>query len=335
LTALFESTGVSVGTQQALATKANTSHSHVIADISGLQTSLNGKAASNHVHAISDVAGLQSILDGLGSTLSIGVDLMHTPYSAPTGLSFQWSSDLVGWWPRTSGNLSVVTLKRDPDSIGTVCQFAHDNSGVWQYRLGASGSTWGPWQPLYVAVGHPYYSVIPTAYANNNSYYYTNTTTSVNSGSLLHRGILTLKSGERRYVQLGCVVDGDGSSAINYEMLYRFVNSSGTAVSIGVSNVQLGAGSGWSAGATTMTYTGVFNDAFANGDFQLPSFTFVFHNDTSATVYLASRFKYLSFSSKSGGDYGVTRRCTLIRHTATSYTYEPPFVYSPAVLSEV
>jgi hypothetical protein len=48
--------------------KAPTSHTHAIADVTGLQTALNGKAATSHTHAIADVTGLQDDLDGKAST---------------------------------------------------------------------------------------------------------------------------------------------------------------------------------------------------------------------------------------------------------------------------
>lgn len=54
----------------ALAGKAASSHSHGIADVTGLQTALDGKqaagsyAAASHAHAIADVTGLQTALDG-------------------------------------------------------------------------------------------------------------------------------------------------------------------------------------------------------------------------------------------------------------------------------
>jgi hypothetical protein len=50
--------------------KAETSHAHAIADVTGLQTALDGKqasgsyAAASHAHAIADVTGLQTALDG-------------------------------------------------------------------------------------------------------------------------------------------------------------------------------------------------------------------------------------------------------------------------------
>jgi hypothetical protein len=42
---------------------AATSHTHAIADTTGLQTALDGKAASSHTHAIADTTGLQTALD--------------------------------------------------------------------------------------------------------------------------------------------------------------------------------------------------------------------------------------------------------------------------------
>jgi hypothetical protein len=54
---------VSTAQQNALDAKANTTHTHVIADTTGLQTALNGKAATVHTHVVSDVTGLQTALD--------------------------------------------------------------------------------------------------------------------------------------------------------------------------------------------------------------------------------------------------------------------------------
>lgn len=43
---------------------AAASHTHTIANVTGLQSALDGKAASSHSHAISDVTNLQTELDG-------------------------------------------------------------------------------------------------------------------------------------------------------------------------------------------------------------------------------------------------------------------------------
>ena len=56
--------------QSALNGKASSTHTHIIADVTGLQTALDGKqvagsyAASSHTHIIADVTGLQTALDG-------------------------------------------------------------------------------------------------------------------------------------------------------------------------------------------------------------------------------------------------------------------------------
>ena len=58
-----------------LATKANTSHTHAISDVTGLQTALDSKAASSHTHAIANVTGLQTALDGKQATLVSGTNI--------------------------------------------------------------------------------------------------------------------------------------------------------------------------------------------------------------------------------------------------------------------
>lgn len=61
---------ISTATQTALDAKAAATHTHVIANVTGLQTALDGKqaagsyAATVHTHAIADVTGLQTALDG-------------------------------------------------------------------------------------------------------------------------------------------------------------------------------------------------------------------------------------------------------------------------------
>lgn len=47
---------------------AATSHTHAIADTTGLQAAIDGKAASSHSHAIADTTGLQGALDGKAAT---------------------------------------------------------------------------------------------------------------------------------------------------------------------------------------------------------------------------------------------------------------------------
>lgn len=58
---------VSSATQTALNGKANTSHTHTVANVTGLQAGLDAKANTVHGHAIADVTGLQADLDGKAS----------------------------------------------------------------------------------------------------------------------------------------------------------------------------------------------------------------------------------------------------------------------------
>ena len=51
-------------TDTVAAGKANTAHTHKIADVTGLSDALAGKANSKHTHAIADVTGLQTALNG-------------------------------------------------------------------------------------------------------------------------------------------------------------------------------------------------------------------------------------------------------------------------------
>ena len=48
--------------------KAPLSHTHTIANITGLQSALDGKASSSHNHSISNITGLQSALDAKASS---------------------------------------------------------------------------------------------------------------------------------------------------------------------------------------------------------------------------------------------------------------------------
>lgn len=52
------------GLQDALDGKSSTSHTHTTAQVTGLDTALAGKANSSHTHSISDVTNLQTTLNG-------------------------------------------------------------------------------------------------------------------------------------------------------------------------------------------------------------------------------------------------------------------------------
>jgi hypothetical protein len=64
----------------ALAGKANTTHSHVIADTTGLQTALDGKAPTSHTHTIANVTGLQTVLDAANRSEYVTVGFSAADY---------------------------------------------------------------------------------------------------------------------------------------------------------------------------------------------------------------------------------------------------------------
>ena len=53
-------------------------HTHAVADVTGLQTTLNGKALLSHAHAIADVTGLQTAIDNSGIKAGVQWTDRHT-----------------------------------------------------------------------------------------------------------------------------------------------------------------------------------------------------------------------------------------------------------------
>lgn len=113
-----------------LSGKANTSHTHSISDVTGLQTALDGKADTSHTHVISDVTNLQTELDYLDSSVAIlnalGAGIIAESYGVPrvlgsVALSFVDGTALfiavvihksatvtgVGWIQTTAGNYTA------------------------------------------------------------------------------------------------------------------------------------------------------------------------------------------------------------------------------------
>ena len=77
------------GLQTALNGKAATSHTQAISTITGLQTALDGKAATSHTHTIANTTGLQTALDGkvASTTVLQIVALTQAAYDALTPVS--------------------------------------------------------------------------------------------------------------------------------------------------------------------------------------------------------------------------------------------------------
>jgi hypothetical protein len=98
------------------------SHTHSIADVTGLQTALDGKqasgsyAAATHSHIISDVTGLQTALDGKQASLGF------TPYNSTNPSGYITSAALSSYVP-TSGYAFGTAFTLGTMYVGTGEQF--------------------------------------------------------------------------------------------------------------------------------------------------------------------------------------------------------------------
>ena len=66
---------------------AASSHTHTIANVTGLQTALDGKAASSHTHSIANVTGLQTALDSKATPSDISTAVSNLVDSSPATLN--------------------------------------------------------------------------------------------------------------------------------------------------------------------------------------------------------------------------------------------------------
>lgn len=108
------------GLAAALAGKANTSHTHIISDVTNLQTSLDAKATTtaltaglatkantSHTHTISDVTGLQTALDGKAAVSHTHTGSQITDFdSYTTSLGYKKTVNYTG----LSVGFTLVTL---------------------------------------------------------------------------------------------------------------------------------------------------------------------------------------------------------------------------------
>lgn len=93
---------ISSATQAALNGKANASHTHAVADVTGLQSALDGKAPTYHGHTIADVSGLQSALNGKQASLGF------TPVKQGGPAGYGTNNVFIGWATDGSGLLCQV-----------------------------------------------------------------------------------------------------------------------------------------------------------------------------------------------------------------------------------
>lgn len=143
----------------ALAGKAAATHTHVIADVTGLQTALDGKqaagsyAATVHAHAIADVTGLQTALDGkaasshthTASAITDFTTAVQAAAPATTDASLLTSGTLAD--ARLSANVVLTTDSRLSDARtpadGSVTAAKIPDGTITNAKL-ASGQTLTP-----------------------------------------------------------------------------------------------------------------------------------------------------------------------------------------------
>jgi hypothetical protein len=86
-------------------------HTHAIADTSGLQTALDGKSATSHTHTIANVTGLQTALDGKAGTSHTHPLSALTQSSATTGQVATWNG--TAWVPESPSEGGGVSSWND------------------------------------------------------------------------------------------------------------------------------------------------------------------------------------------------------------------------------
>ncbi|HHA2886099.1 TPA: tail fiber domain-containing protein [Stenotrophomonas maltophilia] len=117
---------ISTATQTALDGKAAASHSHTIANVTGLQAALDGKAAASHSHAIANVTGLQAALDAKAN-------LSGANFTGPVGVgSAGDGNDLLTFNSERSWSFKQVGTAAE-----TVLQL-YDNTGAKRFQIAAA-----------------------------------------------------------------------------------------------------------------------------------------------------------------------------------------------------
>jgi len=122
---------------------AAASHTHSIANVTGLQTALDGKqasgsyAASSHSHIISDVTGLQTALDGKQASLGF------TPYNStnPSGyISSYTETDTLASVTGRGASTSTYSAFNGGLNVGT-SKVGFRNAGLTEFIQGESWAT--------------------------------------------------------------------------------------------------------------------------------------------------------------------------------------------------
>lgn len=117
---------ISTATQAALDGKAAASHTHSIANVTGLQAALDGKAAASHSHTIANVTGLQAALDAKAN-------LSGANFTGPVGVgSAGDGNDLLTFNSERSWSFKQVGTAAE-----TVLQL-YDNTGAKRFQIAAA-----------------------------------------------------------------------------------------------------------------------------------------------------------------------------------------------------
>jgi len=115
-------------------------HTHVIADVTGLQAALNGKAPVTHTHSIADVTGLQAALNGkaplahthvIADVLNLQTELNNKAPQVHTHVS----ADITD---ATSLATPSMIVRRDADG-GASFRYPDFFSGLQEVKIGGVG----------------------------------------------------------------------------------------------------------------------------------------------------------------------------------------------------
>ncbi|WP_311056509.1 phage tail fiber protein [Pseudomonas aeruginosa] len=157
---------ISTATQQALNGKANSSHTHSISQVSGLQTALDGKAAASHTHPISQVDGLQAALDGKAADAHTHAISEVSGLQAALNAALGLNQGATNQDPNTTGSHVILTNHANSPSTSyywhitttfysTISGTANRgqiavqyNGGNQVYARSCFSGTWTPWVRL-------------------------------------------------------------------------------------------------------------------------------------------------------------------------------------------
>ncbi len=95
------------GLDAALAGKAATSHTHTTTQVDGLDTALAGKAPTSHTHTTAQVQGLDNALATLRAQMVARPAFFFGPGSPPASIPGAAPGDV--WWDTTTGNVHKIT----------------------------------------------------------------------------------------------------------------------------------------------------------------------------------------------------------------------------------